>query len=97
VTEVVQAALSSPLVDQAHAVSYDRYGELAVALFVVARRSVALTPADVRSFLASRLAPFKVPRTIHVLDELPWLGIGKIDELALRRMAVSDCDGESRS
>jgi len=91
--ETVQAALSWPSVDQAHAVVYDRYGELAVALFVVARRPLVMTPVDVRAYLAGRLAPFKVPRTIRVLDELPFRGIGKVDELALRRMAASDSEG----
>jgi acyl-coenzyme A synthetase/AMP-(fatty) acid ligase len=92
--EVVQAALSLPAIDQAHAVPYDRYGELAVALFVVARRPAELTSSDVRAFLAAKLAPFKVPRTIRVLDELPSHGIGKVDDLALRRAAASDADGE---
>jgi acyl-coenzyme A synthetase/AMP-(fatty) acid ligase len=85
--ETVQAALLCPAIDQAHAVPYERYGELAVAIFVVPARSQALTPADVRAFLATRLAPFKVPRTICVLDELPSRGIGKVDELALRQIA----------
>jgi acyl-coenzyme A synthetase/AMP-(fatty) acid ligase len=93
--EVVQAALSSPSIDQAHAVPYDRYGELAVALFVVPRRPHTARAVDVRAFLAGRLAPFKVPRTIRVLDELPAHGIGKVDEQALRRLAVSDPDGAS--
>ena len=91
--ETVQVALSWPSIDQAHAVLYDRYGEFAVALFVVARRPLALTPVDVRTYLAARLAAFKVPRTIRVLDELPSRGIGKVDELALRRMAASDSEG----
>ncbi len=93
--EVVQAALSSPSIDQAHAVPYDRYGELAVALFVVPRRPHTASAAEVRAFLAARLAPFKVPRTIRVLDELPAHGIGKVDDQALRRLAVSDPDGAS--
>jgi fatty-acyl-CoA synthase len=83
----VQAALLSPAIDQAHAVPYERYGELAVALFVVPARSLPVTSADVRAFLATKLAPFKVPRTIVLLDELPSHGIGKVDEQALRRMA----------
>jgi acyl-coenzyme A synthetase/AMP-(fatty) acid ligase len=85
--ETVQAALLSPSIDQAHAVPYERYGELAVALFVVPARSHAVTPADVRAFLATKLAPFKVPRTIVVLDELPMHGIGKVDEQALKHLA----------
>jgi hypothetical protein len=30
-----------------------------------------------------------VPRTIHVLAELPTRGIGKVDEAALRALAVN--------
>lgn len=91
--EAVQGALAMPSVDQAHAVTYQRYGELAVALFVVPRRAAVVTPADVRAFLAARLAPFKVPRTIRVVDELPLRGIGKVDEPQLRRLAEWDSNG----
>lgn len=87
--EVVQSALALPPVEQAHAVVYSRYGEPAVALFVVPASGAPLAPADVRSALASRLASFKVPRTIQVLAELPTRGIGKIDDAALRALAVS--------
>jgi acyl-coenzyme A synthetase/AMP-(fatty) acid ligase len=95
--EVVQTAQSSPLVEQAQAVTYSRYGELAVALFVVPQRSGTLAPSDVRSFIAEHLAQFKVPRTIRVLDELPSRGIGKVDDDALRRLADSDAEGGARS
>jgi len=92
--EIVQTAQSSPFVEQAHAVTYSRYGELAVALFVVRRQPTTLTPADIRSFMAEHLAPFKVPRTIRVLDELPSLGIGKVDDAALRLMADLASEGD---
>ncbi len=95
--EIVQTAQSSPLVEQAHAVTYNRYGEQAVALFVVPQRPGTLTPSDVRSFMAERLAPFKVPRTIRVLDELPSRGIGKVDDAALRRLADLDTENGQRS
>ncbi len=95
--EIVQMAQSSPLVEQAHAVTYSRYDELAVALFVVPRRPTSLTSAEVRSFMAERLAPFKVPRTIRVLDELPALGIGKVDDAALRLTADLASEGDSEA
>ena len=50
---------------------------------------LSVSAADVRAHLASRLAPFKVPRTIHVLAELPTRGIGKVDEAALRAIATN--------
>ena len=87
--EIVQTALAAPGVAQAHALPYDRFGEHAIALFVVASNGLALSAADVRAHLASRLAPFKVPRTIHVLAELPTRGIGKVDEAALRAIATN--------
>ncbi len=87
--EVVQAALAAPGVAQAHALPYDRFGEHAIALFVVAASGSSLSAADVRAHLVSRLAPFKVPRTIHVLAELPTRGIGKVDEAALRAIATN--------
>ena len=87
--EIVQTALVAPGVAQAHALPYDRFGEHAIALFVVASNGLPLSAADVRAHLASRLAPFKVPRTIHVLAELPTRGIGKVDEAALRAIATN--------
>jgi acyl-coenzyme A synthetase/AMP-(fatty) acid ligase len=87
--EIVQAALAAPGVAQAHALPYDRFGEHAIALFVVRSNGLSLSAADVRAHLASRLAPFKIPRTIHVLAELPTRGIGKVDEAALRALATN--------
>ena len=87
--EVVQTALAAPGVAQAHALPYDRFGERAIALFVVASDGLPLSAADVRTHLASLLAPFKVPRTIHVLAELPTRGIGKVDEAVLRAIATN--------
>ncbi len=86
--EVVRAALTSPSVEQAHAVVYSRFGEPAVALFVVPPAGVTLSSRDLRLFLAARLAFFKVPRTIQVLPELPTRGIGKINDGALRALVA---------
>jgi acyl-coenzyme A synthetase/AMP-(fatty) acid ligase len=92
--EVVQAALAEPGIDQAHAIVYSRFGESAVALFVVAHAGQGLAAVDVRRLLASRLAPFKIPRTIQVLETLPTRGIGKVDEEALRSMVSPNAAGD---
>ncbi|HEX7486311.1 MAG TPA: AMP-binding protein [Vicinamibacterales bacterium] len=95
--EVVQAALGDPRIEQAHAVVYGRFGELAVALFVVPGPGAFPTTADVRSRLAGLLAPFKVPRTIQVLSALPTRGIGKVDEEALRQLVSPEARGSTPS
>ena len=52
-------------------------------LFAV-RKDPNLTAADLRAFLASRLASYKVPRQIEFRDELPKTNVGKILRRALR-------------
>ncbi len=88
-SEIVQAALEHPAVEQAHTVTYGRYGETAVALFVTVAKGTEEEEADLRAHLAGRLAPFKVPRTIRVLDAIPTLGSGKVDAEALRSLVAA--------
>jgi acyl-coenzyme A synthetase/AMP-(fatty) acid ligase len=90
-SEIVQAALTHFAVEQAYAVTYDRYGEAAVALFVTIVPGAEATAAGIRLYLAERLAQFKVPRTIRILEGLPTMGSGKVDATALRSL-VSDPD-----
>ena len=64
----------------------ERTGE-AVKLFVV-RKDAAVTAESLRTFLATRLTPYKVPRIIEFRDELPKSNVGKILRRALRDEAV---------
>ena len=52
-----------------------KYGEEVHAAVVL--RAPA-TPDDLQAFAAERLAAFKVPKAIHVLDELPKTATGKV-------------------
>lgn len=85
--EVLAAARAVAGLSEAAVVTYSRFGENAVALFATPdpARKAALTAADLRQALAARLAPFKVPRTIELVAELPRLGNGKVDQQELRR------------
>jgi fatty-acyl-CoA synthase len=51
----------------------------------VARAGAALDPAALRAFLGERLARFKVPKHVRVVDALARTGAGKLDKAALRR------------
>jgi len=88
--EVVDLAQSLPAVEQGVAVVYERYGEGALALFVTMRSGGGPSESELRRLLHERLAPFKVPRTVRVLESLPLLANGKVDRQALRRLAESD-------
>ncbi len=44
----------------------------------------AKTTAELQAFVKSRLLPFKYPRSVVYLSELPKTGTGKIDRQALK-------------
>jgi long-chain acyl-CoA synthetase len=48
------------------------------------RTKPELTETDLRAFLATRLASYKVPKHIEFRDELPKTNVGKILRRALR-------------
>ena len=52
----------------------------------------SLDPVALRSFAGERLANYKVPKRIEVLDELPMLPIGKVDKKQLEARAASADD-----
>lgn len=54
-----------------------------VAAAVVLRQGGVLSAEDVRTWVAGRLAPFKVPARVVFLDALPRTPVGKVDRPAL--------------
>ena len=69
----------------AFGISDERLGEvLCAAIFL--REDSSLTSDELQSFLATRLASFKIPLNIKFLDSnLPKVGSGKFDKPALRK------------
>ena len=59
------------------------FGEAVTAVLVVEPGTEIDAPAIIAG-LKSRLAPFKVPKSIHVLDELPRNSMGKVQKNLLR-------------
>jgi len=63
-------------------IPHDKWGEVGRACLVV-EPGVELDETAFKSFLSERLARYKLPREIAVLDELPKTAIGKIDKKLL--------------
>ena len=68
--------------------AHERWGEVPRA-FVTLRPSKVADAAELSAFVAERLAKFKVPKRIDVVDELPKGGSGKILKNELRRMPAT--------
>jgi acyl-CoA synthetase (AMP-forming)/AMP-acid ligase II len=65
----------------------DRLGEVGMA-FVVPRRGAHVDSEQVVAFARSRLANFKVPRLVEIVDELPLNASGKVLKHVLREQAL---------
>ena len=82
----VEAALSEcPGIGEAVVVGVpdEKWGEVGRA-FVLRRSGEELTAEQVIAHARQRLAAYKVPKSVVVLDELPRLGSGKADRAALK-------------
>lgn len=62
----------------------ERLGERVVAAVVLGSGAVEPSLDDIRGYLAHSLDSTAAPRELHIIDELPRLGIGKLDRRALR-------------
>jgi fatty-acyl-CoA synthase len=60
-----------------------RYGEQ-VAAWIQIEEGSALTEDEVRSFCASRIAHFKIPHFIQIVDEFPMTVTGKVQKFKIR-------------
>ena len=82
--EVDEVLLSHPKIEQAvtFAVKDERLGEN-VAAAVVVKTGTSVTERELREFTAERLAYFKVPRIIVLIDELFKGPTGKIQRIGL--------------
>jgi acyl-CoA synthetase (AMP-forming)/AMP-acid ligase II/thioesterase domain-containing protein len=88
--EVDQALLRHPDVSQAaaFAVPHARLGE-DLAAAVVPRAGATVTARELRRYLAERLVPFKVPRRIHLVPQLPTGATGKVTRSALAQQLAA--------
>ncbi len=82
--EVDEVLLGHPDVAQAvaFAVPHDALGE-EVAAAVVLRPGATASARDIRAHAAARIAPFKVPRTVLIVDEIPKGPTGKLQRIGL--------------
>ena len=89
--EVDEVLMEHPAVAQAvaFAVPHEHLGE-DIAVAVTLRPGVTATEPEIRQYAATRLADFKVPRRVLVLDELPMGPTGKLQRIGLaQRLAAA--------
>jgi fatty-acyl-CoA synthase len=68
----------------------ERYGEELMAWVRLREGAEPLTAEALRSFCAGRLAHYKVPRYVKVVDEFPMTVTGKIRKVEMRQASVEE-------
>lgn len=89
--EIDQVLLSHPDVLEAAAFGFPHpsLGE-EIAVAVVPRALATVAPAQLQAFLRDRLAPFKIPRGILILERIPKGPTGKVQRRQLGRLLGLD-------
>ena len=84
--EVERALSEHPAVLEAAVIGCpdERWGEVPFA-FVTLRAGHAISSDELVAFARDRLAHFKAPRQVVILDEMPKGGTGKVQKRALRK------------
>ena len=82
--EVDDILMTHPAVSQAvvFAMPHDKLGE-EVAAAIVLREDQEASEKEIRNFVAQRLAAFKVPQKVLLLDEIPKGATGKLQRIGL--------------
>jgi fatty-acyl-CoA synthase len=66
----------------------EKYGEELMAWVRLREGTDELTAASLREFCTGKLAHYKIPRYIHVVDEFPMTVTGKVRKVEMRDEAV---------
>lgn len=69
----------------------EKYGEI-VGAFVIPEKDVDLTEEDVRDYAIQKIARYKVPKHVFIVEEFPLTTSGKIQKFKLREQAVELLD-----
>ncbi|NMN93880.1 AMP-binding protein [Antrihabitans stalactiti] len=66
----------------------DKYGEELMAWIQMRSEATPLTAQTVRDFCTGKLAHYKIPRYVHIVDEFPMTVTGKIRKVEMRELSV---------
>jgi fatty-acyl-CoA synthase len=67
----------------------ERYGEELMAWIVLRPGARSLEHADLRAFCEGRLAGYKIPRYVHLVESFPMTVTGKVRKIEMREAAAA--------
>jgi len=95
--EVEATLVQHPAVLEAAVIGVpDAEGLTKTKAFVVLKGGAETSDAELKAFVKDRLAPYKYPRFIQYVSDLPKTATGKIQRFKLRAMELQDQESRSR-
>ena len=87
--EIEEFLLSHPGVQdvQAFGVPDPKYGE-EVCVWIVPRRGHAIQEQEIRDFCKDRIAHYKVPRYVRIVDQFPLTATGKAQKFEMQKAMI---------
>jgi fatty-acyl-CoA synthase len=72
----------------------ERYGEELMAVVMLREGAPELTIEGLREFCTGRIARFKIPRYVWIVDEFPMTVTGKVRKIEMRQRAIEYLRGQ---
>jgi fatty-acyl-CoA synthase len=72
----------------------EKYGEELMAVVMLREGAPVLTIERLREFCAGRIARFKIPRYLWIVDEFPMTVTGKVRKIEMRQQAIEYLRGQ---
>ncbi|WP_319409420.1 AMP-binding protein [uncultured Desulfosarcina sp.] len=87
--ELENFLMQMPAVESAHVVGLpdERMGEV-VAAFIQIKEGSEYTAEDIQSFCAGKIAKYKIPRYVAVIEDIPRTPVGKVQKFKLRERGM---------
>jgi len=65
----------------------EKYGEL-VGAFIIKEENVDLKEEDIRDYALSKIARYKVPKHVFLVEEFPLTASGKVQKFKLKELSL---------
>ncbi|TDZ76297.1 AMP-binding protein [Mycobacteroides salmoniphilum] len=88
--EIEEFLLTHPDIEDVQVVGVpdEKYGEELCAWLRIRTGRAPLDAGAIRTFAAGRLAHYKIPRYVHVVDSFPMTVTGKVRKIDMRKQAI---------
>nr|WP_253866996.1 AMP-binding protein [Mycobacterium asiaticum] len=95
--EIEAFLLTHPDIVDGHVIGVpdERYGEELMAVIKLRDGAPELTTAALRDFCAGRIAKFKIPRYLRIVEEFPMTVTGKVRKAEMREQALEFLAGRA--